>query len=99
MAKMTDEEFDKAIDEIVDFFLEAAKQMFYESNKRIQKLISGDFSKETLRELELKLKEFESQRKDLRTSMKQRIKDLKKRAENPQCKVQTQEIEPVLAVI
>jgi t-SNARE complex subunit (syntaxin) len=81
MAKMTDEEFDKAIDEIVDSFMEAAKQMFYESNKRIQKLISGDMSKETLKELETKLKEYESQRKDLRTSMKQQIKNLKKRTE------------------
>jgi len=33
MARMTDEEFDKAIDEIVDYYLEAPQQLFNESNK------------------------------------------------------------------
>lgn len=81
MAKMTDEEFDKAVDEIVDSFMEAAKKLFYESNKRMQHLISGDVSKEELKEIEEKLKEYESRRKELRKSMKEQIKHLKKRIE------------------
>jgi hypothetical protein len=86
MAKMTDEEFNKVLEEIVDRFTKSMMEMFEESNERMEKLMavingSGNLTTKDLEDMNTYQKKWDSRRKELTRSMMEQIKKLNQGAE------------------